>query len=354
MTFFAAGMTFFAAGITFFAALSPTLALANSKPIVVAIFEDPGVDIEHPALIDHLWHNPNEISPEMTGPKDNDRNGIENDVHGVNWAETNGNLYDDNGHGTHVAGMVLGVHTNRPVQNIQIMSFKNDRVDPGLSLLKSLEYAASQGIKIFNISYEFSKKLMTKDKETMLPWIKAFYQKRNQPIVSQNDEDYAYWLEQYEFDFMASWQTAMDKIKELENKMLIVASVGNSSRNLNREDIEPATVAAKNIISVMNLNNHFQPAALTDFGSQRVLLGAIGTNIVSSVPNYVRSSGKMPLSGASQAAAHISHHCARIALALQNKGVVLSPTNIKAALLAKLKQSEALKEYTINGNYLPK
>ena len=47
------------------------------------------------------------LQVEMYG-EDKNRNGVIDDVHGFNGINESGDPMDDNGHGTHVAGTVLG------------------------------------------------------------------------------------------------------------------------------------------------------------------------------------------------------------------------------------------------------
>src|SRR3989338_534628 len=120
-------------------------------PVTIA-YLDFGIDVTHPALRDHLWENEGEIED----GEDNDGNGITDDIHGVSWIDKTGTLYDDHpdGHGTHIAGILLGLHESWPRnQDIKLLSFKINLDDPGMSLLKSLEYAEAQGVFLFHLSY---------------------------------------------------------------------------------------------------------------------------------------------------------------------------------------------------------
>ena len=79
--------------------------------ITIAIV-DTGVDLEHPDLAAKLWTNPGEIP---ANGLDDDRNGKIDDVHGWHFfhgGAENAFVQDDNGHGTHVAGIAAAATNN--------------------------------------------------------------------------------------------------------------------------------------------------------------------------------------------------------------------------------------------------
>ena len=68
---------------------------------------DTGVDYNHPDLKNEMWKNPGEIAGNGI---DDDNNGIVDDVYGANFKRwfsirKKGDPMDDNGHGTHCAGI---------------------------------------------------------------------------------------------------------------------------------------------------------------------------------------------------------------------------------------------------------
>ncbi len=72
----------------------------GSRNVVVAVI-DSGVDYTDPDLAANIWTNPNA-----------GQDGFIGDVHGYNFVNDTGNPMDDNGHGTHVAGIIGAVGDN--------------------------------------------------------------------------------------------------------------------------------------------------------------------------------------------------------------------------------------------------
>jgi len=72
--------------------------------VVVAIL-DTGTRYTHVDLADHLWTNTDEIP---NNGIDDDSNGYVDDYIGYDFANDDGDPMDDNGHGTFIAGVVLG------------------------------------------------------------------------------------------------------------------------------------------------------------------------------------------------------------------------------------------------------
>ena len=129
---------------------------SHGDGVLVAVL-DSGVQLNHPDLASRLWRNPAETPGNGI---DDDRNGYVDDIHGANIKALNGNVEDDNGHGTHVAGIVAaqagnGTGGSGIAPGAQIMAIKvldANRSGDSSQLAKGIRYAIDRGAKILNIS----------------------------------------------------------------------------------------------------------------------------------------------------------------------------------------------------------
>lgn len=128
----------------------------DAETVVVAVL-DGGVRYTHEDLFANMWRNPDEIAGNGI---DEDGNGIIDDVFGANFVKNNGNPMDDDGHGTHVAGILGAVGNNGKgsagvAWKVQIMALK---VLPEFGsgstsdIIAGMEYAAQKGAHIINAS----------------------------------------------------------------------------------------------------------------------------------------------------------------------------------------------------------
>ncbi|EER03557.1 protease, putative [Perkinsus marinus ATCC 50983] len=111
------------------------------RNVVLAIV-DSGVDVSHPDLINQFWKNPDDGSI------------------GFNFLDGNTNVNDENGHGTHVAG-IAGAQTNNSigiagVADVKLMILKfmgSDGNGPLSGALNALDYAVRMGAAVSSHSY---------------------------------------------------------------------------------------------------------------------------------------------------------------------------------------------------------
>ena len=126
--------------------------------ITIAIL-DTGVDLYHPDLNAKIWSNPGEIPDNGL---DDDENGYIDDVHGWDFVDKGDNdPQDDNGHGTHVAGIaaaetnndvgVAGVSWGAVIMPVKVLNSENKGYHS--DIIKGLIYAADNGARIINMSF---------------------------------------------------------------------------------------------------------------------------------------------------------------------------------------------------------
>lgn len=129
---------------------------SDGSGVVVALL-DTGVQLDHPDLAGSIWTNPHEIPG---NGRDDDDNGIVDDVHGANMLGLNADVNDDNGHGTHDAGIIAarrgnGIGGSGLAPGATIMPVKV--LDGSLrgttnALARGIVYAVVNGAKILNVS----------------------------------------------------------------------------------------------------------------------------------------------------------------------------------------------------------
>ncbi len=128
----------------------------GSEEVIVAVI-DSGIDLDHPDLVSNLYTNPGEIP---ANGLDDDGNGYIDDVHGWNTLAHSGNVADQDGHGTAVAGILGAAGDNgsgvagvawrsriMPVKWAQYISGNN------ADLVAAVIYVAVMNVDIVNCSF---------------------------------------------------------------------------------------------------------------------------------------------------------------------------------------------------------
>jgi hypothetical protein len=216
--------------------------LNSASNIIVAVI-DSGIRQTHEDLAGNLWVNPSEIPGNGI---DDDHDGIVDDVHGLNAAANSGDLTDNCGHGTHVAG-ILGAVGNNGLGvcgvswRVQIMACKfltgsiSSCGGSESDLIQCLDYARLKGAKVINCS------IVTPSTSAALS--NAFWAVRNAGIV-------------------------------------VVAAAGNSGTDNDVTPYYPASFAMDNVVAVTATTRADEFANL-NYGANSVHLGAPGVDILS-------------------------------------------------------------------------
>jgi subtilisin family serine protease len=132
--------------------------VTDCNEVIIAVI-DTGVDYDHPDLVNNMWVNSAELNgePEV----DDDDNGVVDDIHGFNVIDASGDPKDDNGHGTHCAGIIAAEGNNAAdisgvcwSANIMALKFLN-RNGSGSTLdsVQAIVYAVDNGAHIISNSY---------------------------------------------------------------------------------------------------------------------------------------------------------------------------------------------------------
>ncbi len=135
--------------------------IAPGEGVVVAVI-DTGVDYTHEDLASSMWTNANEIPGNGI---DDDGNGYIDDYYGVDTTANiktalAGNPMDNNGHGTHVAGIIAMADNDLGGVGVaygaKIMAIKAGQATGKLSntdIVEGVQYAVSMGADVINMSF---------------------------------------------------------------------------------------------------------------------------------------------------------------------------------------------------------
>ena len=271
---------------------------AGKAPVVVAIV-DTGLDLTHTVFTSSnaIWVNPSEIAANGI---DDDQNGYVDDIHGYNFAYNTATPTDDEGHGTHCAGIVLGTSqditagTLQPAK-IKIMPLKFlDSTGSGSTsnAISAINYAVKMGAKIISNSWGGGS-----PSDALLQAI-----------------SYAY-----------------------TNKVLFVAAAGNSSANNDTTPSYPASYSVPNVIAVAATTAGDQLASFSNYGATSVHLSAPGVGIYST---FIGNSWATQ-SGTSMATPFV----AGIAALMLRENPTMSAYELKTTLLAAVDPVAGLTSY---------
>jgi subtilisin family serine protease len=119
---------------------------AFTNPIVVAVI-DSGLDYFHPDLRrDNVWRN----AKESPNGRDDDGNGLVDDLIGWNFVDNANNPWDDLGHGTHVAGIIAAANPAVRIMPLKVV----DRAGrtQNARITAAVFYAVEHGARVINLS----------------------------------------------------------------------------------------------------------------------------------------------------------------------------------------------------------
>ncbi len=128
----------------------------RATPVLVAVV-DTGLDPTHPDIAGAIYANPKEVAGNGV---DDDKNGYIDDVFGWNFVDGTNNTWDNNGHGTFIAGIIAarsddrvgiaGVNPWARILPVKVAEFNGQSESVGL--MEGIYYAAKMGARVINVS----------------------------------------------------------------------------------------------------------------------------------------------------------------------------------------------------------
>ena len=236
-------------------ALSAWARTTGSERVVVAVI-DSGVDYTHPDLINNIWVRPAKIAEYM-----DEELGTIDDVNGYNAVDNSGDPMDDNGHGTHCAG-IIGAQGDNSIGIAGI----NWTVE-----IMPLKFISSNGSGTTKDAIEAINYVIDRKRAGV-----------NVRIIS------ASW------GSTAKSSALREAIKRANDEgILFVAAAGNSSADSDRMPHYPAGYELPNMISVGASDRNDRLASFSNYGAKSVHIAAPGSEILSTWLNnqYEEHSG---------------------------------------------------------------
>ena len=211
--------------------------------VVIAVL-DSGVDYTHSDLVNNIW-----LRPAGVAPYEDDAAGTIQDMHGYNALENNADPMDDNGHGTHCAG-IIGAEGGNDI-GVSGVNWKV-RIMP-------LKFMNAGGYGTTKDAVEAINYVIDRRKQGV-----------NVRVIS------------------ASWGStnksrALEDVikKAYEAGVLFVAAAGNASTDNDRRPHYPSSYNVGNVISVAALDRNDRLASFSNYGVKSVAIAAPGVEILS-------------------------------------------------------------------------
>ena len=218
---------------------------------VIAVVLDTGVDYTHADLQENMWVN--QVEADGEAGVDDDENGYVDDIYGIDAYNEDSDPYDDNRHGTHVAGTIsargdngsgiAGVTWNTRIMALKFLSGKGS--GPVSAAIECMDYVIA-------------------------------LKERGENIIVVNTS----WGSSSNSELLNNAISAV-----ADTGIIISAAAGNSSRNTDGAKLfYPAASNLPSIVAVAATNQDDELAYFSNYGASATDLAAPGVNILSAVP----------------------------------------------------------------------
>ncbi len=275
-----------------------TYGVTTGSPGVIVAVIDTGIDLNNPDFAGRIWTNPGNDAA----------GGFPNDLHGWNFINSNNNVQDDDGHGTHVSAVIAAQGNNAigvvgVAPSVQLMPLKfldasgNGSTDEAVS---AIYFAVNHGARIINASWGGV----------------SYYGPLAEAIAYAN-----------------------------VHNVVFVTAAGNDGTNNDITPSYPASFREPNELSVAAVDRNGSLPSFSNFGASTVDIAAPGVGIISDVPTSISPTGLESLDGTSMSTAYVSGVAALVASAFPTATAAQIVTRIDST--AKLLPSMAGK--TISG-----
>ncbi|MGH9941252.1 MAG: S8 family serine peptidase [Pyrinomonadaceae bacterium] len=200
---------------------------------------DSGIDFTHPDLQNNQWIN----RRERDNNRDDDRNGMVDDLSGWDWINDSGGIRDEQGHGTRVAGIIAaqgdnGIGISGVMWRAGLMSLRvldNTGTGNVADAVEAIDYAVAQGAHVINCSWGL-------DQESAI---------------------------------------LRDAIVRAGRRgVVVVCAAGNNGQNIDGSPYYPASFGLSNLITVAATDSFDQLTSWSNWGASRVTVGAPGVDLL--------------------------------------------------------------------------
>jgi len=278
----------------------------GSDQVVVAVL-DSGVDYTHPDLVNNIWTRPEIIKAYQD--EDLTSDGGVDDLHGFNVVEDNGDPMDDNGHGTHCAGIIGAEGGNRigiagvnwSVKIMPLRFMDGDGAGTTKDAIEAINYVIDRkraGVNVRIISASWGSTARSRALEDVIR-------------------------------------------KAYDEGILFVAAAGNANSDNDQTPHYPSSYNLGNVISVAATNRNDQLTSFSNYGARSVHIAAPGEEIVSTWLEHGFSEKK----GTSMATPFV----AGVAALILSQNPKMSVDDLRAKLLNSVDPLTSLKGKVSSG-----